>query len=605
MKRSLPLLLCFVAFLGVAAGLDPFPVRPWVERPSKEEVASREAATKPFAPQQGSVHESRATVERPPKPGLPPSAIDDEEPASTAEEVLAGRQRGRKEDRFAQEFFERVTGLYEQNGLPSPFRDLFVPDWRENLPEAKAAEALAELRRLAVEHPVEFDKAVASLWRDHSTIGPVLDDLLEYRESLRKCDALLRPLDALPLPSVRGCRREGLFRGAEGGIPTSPWLRGRNVTAAWDVGGKERGDLMLFDDGVVRRGYPGGWLVSFPTEVHRFLSRTAADPATERLLLQAMLFARWAFQQREYKLGLACAVRAREIGARAWPGESDDQLGKRAARYGNEVRGRNLMVAELVVIHRSQLSDALRDLEYERAIRMMSLEARWGELSNRELLALPLSEQIEVAFWKAARWHSVAVELDELSTWLRLVAGAKRDPDEPAAWLRSFGWDGVPALVEHLADLGGTSTLHREHEVCIADLSWLALQDFTGLPNSSCLDPESPWITQCDDFDEQVLSVRAWWASVASLPEVDRWESLFRRGSMKAAKWLMSHAPERCLMEAWKRFDPATRRGLVDRRACEIAMQSAPREKLEALLGSVEGDARESVQRALEAQGAK
>ncbi len=478
---------------------------------------------------------------------------------------------------------------------------------------------LRRFKNFAVERPEAFDNAVQVVGRHaNADIASLVDSLESLAHEVREVQSFVRPLDILGIPRTRGLRREAVNRSWDPLFPASPWIDGVDVTGAWDLGGKERGDLLLVDDGSIRTGTQGLWLLKFREEGTRFVSWSWGQPCSVDLLWKLALFARWGLEQGEFEVAVDCLLRAREIGVHYWPGDDDAALGTRAARQGM----RNLSDAPVSRqrFHESIAAallagpEPLRDpgapppapnLPALREVAINDGQARWGMRDPGRLLFLPPEEQAEAALWLVLSWRSIEIEEDRISSLLCSAVDGTPSSYKPVEWLRSLGWDAVPALVAHLDDPLATASCHLDYTVRVGDVCWLALRAFTGLPDPPQFDSNCPWLLATPRSQTFVLEVRSWWSRASVLGETARWQQLYRRRSAPAADWLLSHEPRLCLPEAWEQLDPETRRGRVGRLAIERSLTSAPREKLESLLQESVGEVHDAVGRAIEAQLAR
>lgn len=489
-------------------------------------------------------------------------------------------------------------------------------DWVE---DREGAYFLGRFKKFAVERPEAFENAVQLVGRQaNAGIASLVDSLESLAHEVRDVQSFVRPLDILGIPRTRGLRREAFNRSWDPLFPASPWIDGVDVTGAWDLGGEERGDWLLVDDGSIRTGTQGLWLLKFREEGPRFVSWSWGQVCSVDLLWKLALFARWGLEQGEFEVAIDCLLRAREIGAHRWPGDDDAALGTRAAREGiknladspaSRQRFHESIAAALLAgpgpLRDHGTPRPAPDLSVLREVAINDGMARWEMRDPDRVLVLPLREQAEAALWRALSWRSKEIEDDRISSFLCSVADGKPSSYQPVEWLRSLGWDAVPTLVAHLDDPLATASCHLDYTVRVGDVCWLALRAFTGLPDPPEFDATRPWLLATPGSRTFILEIRSWWSRASVLGEAARWQQLFRQRSAPAAAWLLSHDPQLCLPEAWEQLDPATRRGRIGRLAIEQSLTAAPREKLESLLQQSAGEVRDAVGRAIEAQLAR
>lgn len=530
-------------------------------------------------------------------------------PASSESAALSFARRLKDEIRSVRH--RSVPGVEDDFWALDPDKDWIV--------DPEGTYFLRELKKLAFERPKSFVLAVKLVGRQSSAgIARLVDGLEALAEEARDVRSFVRPLDILGIPRVRGMRREAISRALNSRLPASPWIDGMNVTGAWDLGGDERGDALLFDDGSIRRGTQGLWRLNFHEEAARFISWSWRQDCSVELLSKLALFARWGLERGEFEVAVDCLLRAREIGAHRWPGDDDAALGARAARVAmknmadspTSLRRFQESVAVALLAGPAPLGDhgtppPAPDPWLVREDTINDGMARWGYRDRVWPLEYPPAEQAEEALWRTLTWRSKEMEEDRISSLLCSAEDGTPSWDRPIEWLRSLGWDAVPTLVAHLDDRLPTASSHLDYTVRVGDVCWLALRAFTGLPDPAGFDPGRPWLLETPGSGTFILEIKAWWDRASVLNETARWRQLFRRGSAPAAAWLLSHEPRLCLPEAWERLDPATRRGRIGRLGIEQSLAAAPREKLESLLGESEGDVRDAVGRAIEAQRAR
>lgn len=518
---------------------------------------------------------------------------------------------------FARRLKVAIGSAVRHRSIPRAESDFWALDpHKEWIVDPEGIHFLREFKKLAVERPASFDLAVKLVGRQaDGDIARLVEALEALAVEAREARKFVRPLDILGIPRVRGMRREAIARSRQSRLPASPWIDGMGATGAWDVGGAERGDSLLFDDGSVRRGSQGLWQLNFRDEASRFITWSWRQACSEELLWKLAIFARWGLERGEFEVACDCLLRAREIGAHRWPGEDADALGTRAAREGmknladspNSMRRIQESIAVMLLAGPAPLADRGTPLPAPDplAVREDHINdgwARWGDLEAERLLLLPRPEQAEVALWLTLNWKSKEIEEERISSLLCSADDGKPYSDRPVEWLRSLGWDAVPTLVAHLDDRLPTGSRHREYTVRVGDVCWLALRAFTGLPDPAEFDPSLPWLLATPDSGTFIMDVKSWWARASVTGETARWRQLFRRGSAPAATWLLSHEPRLCLPEAWEQFDPATRRGRIGRMALEQSLAAAPMEKLESLFHESKGEVRDAVGRAIDAQ---